>query len=112
MTLSAQHTLPVAGSWTHSFEEDEAGVLVYRPTHAFTFPPARRGRETLEFGADGQLTTLMPGPDDRPLATRPTGQLKAVGSNRYALMDEMASVPQRVIEVIEATPEILKLARH
>lgn len=111
MKSTTQPALPVAGSWTHSFEEDEAGVLVYRPTHAFTFPPARRGRETLEFGADGQLTTLMPGPDDRPLA-RPAGQLKAVGSNRYALMDEMASVPQRVIEVIEATPEILKLARQ
>ena len=112
MKIKTQQALPVAGSWTHSFEEDEAGVLVYRPTHGYPFPPARRGRETLEFGEDGQLTTLMAGPDDRPLATRPTGQLKAVGSNRYALMDEMASVPQRVIEVIEATPEILKLARH
>ena len=40
----------IQGSWTHSFEEDQGDVLVYRPTHAFAFPPARRGRETLEFG--------------------------------------------------------------
>ncbi|WP_426077326.1 hypothetical protein [Janthinobacterium sp. PSPC3-1] len=111
MNITTQQALPVAGSWTHSFEEDEAGVLVYRPTHGYPFPPARRGRETLEFGEDGQLTTLMAGPDDRPLA-RPVAQLKAMGGNRYALMDEVVKVPQRVIEVIEATPEVLKLARQ
>ena len=37
----------IQGSWTHSFEEDQGDVLVYRPTHAFRVP-ARAG--TRNFG--------------------------------------------------------------
>lgn len=97
----------IQGSWTHSFEEDQGDVLVYRPTHAFTFPPAR-GRETLEFGEGGELTKRAPGPDDRPRET--AGHWKALGMNRFQLGGR-ENAPGRVIEVVEHTPDILKIRK-
>ena len=53
-----------AGTWTHSFEEDNGDELVFRPSQSFQFPASRRFRETLAF--DGNtVVTGMPGPDDR-----------------------------------------------
>jgi hypothetical protein len=94
------------GSWTHSFEEDEGDIQVYRPTDTFTFPPARRGRETLEFGEAGGLTEWTPGPDDRPRGT--AGRWTALGMNRFRL-EGRAHAASQVIEIIEHTPEILKI---
>src|SRR5687768_13478339 len=96
------------GSWTHSFEEDEGDVQVYRPTQSFEFPPARRGREILEFGAGGALTEQTPGPDDRPRATM--GTWTALGMNRFGL-GGTPEAPGQVIEVVEQTPEMLKIRR-
>ncbi len=97
------------GSWTHSFEEDEAGVEVYRPTDAFPFPPGRKGREVLRFatGDDGEpaVTSLLPGPDDRPRAA-PAATLRALGGGRYAWGAD------KELEIVEATPGILKLVRR
>ena len=109
-------TLP-SGSWTHSFEEDADGIEVYRPTATFPFPPSRKGRKVLEFGTDSgevdgpgaTLTSMAPGPDDRPRAG-PAAQLQPLGMGRYALSGTPAH--QGVIEIVEATPEILRLARH
>lgn len=95
----------IQGSWTHSFEEDQGDVLVYRPTHSFTFPPAR-GRETLEFGEGSELIERMPGPDDRPRDT--VGSWTALGMNRFRL-GGVADTSGRVIEVVEHTPSILKI---
>lgn len=97
----------IQGSWTHSFEEDQGDVLVYRPTHAFAFPPAR-GRETLEFGDGGELIERTPGPDDRPRDT--AGSWTALGMNRFRL-GGTADTSGRVIEVLEHTPSILKIRR-
>ena len=99
----------VSGSWTHSFEEDVAGVQVYRPTDSFAFPPSRVGRATLDFSGDGQVAEGAPGPDDRPRST--PGRWTALGMNRYSLGGS-AAAPGRVIEVIEATPHVLKLRFH
>ena len=97
------------GSWTHSFEEDEAGIEVYRPTATFAFPPSRKGRQVLRFATqdDGEpgVTSLLPGPDDRPRAA-PPATLRALGQGRYALGDN------RELEIIEATPTVLKLVRR
>lgn len=103
-----QGVAPIGGSWTHSFEEDEAGVLVYRPTDTFTFPPSRRGRETLEFGEGGELTERTPGPDDRPRDT--ASRWTALGMNRVRL-GGTADTLGRVIEIVEHTPEILKIRK-
>ncbi|MFL5313204.1 MAG: hypothetical protein ACJ79H_22445 [Myxococcales bacterium] len=96
----------LGGSWTHSFEEDAAGVQVYRPTHSFAFPPSRRGREILEFGDEGKVAMGAPGPDDRPRFTH--ALMTPLGMNRYGL-GGTADPPAGVIEIVEATPEVLKL---
>jgi hypothetical protein len=96
----------LSGSWTHSYEEDDsADVQVYRPTHAFAFPPSRRGRETLEFGAGGQMIKGMPGPDDRQSKTG--AALTSLGMNRYRL--DGGQTPGRVIEIIASEPDLLKI---
>lgn len=106
-----------SGSWTHSFEEDADGIEVYRPTATFAFPPSRKGRKVLEFGApagamspgDATWTSMAPGPDDRPRAGPPV-RLVPLGMGRYALGD--AAGKQDVIDIVEATPDVLRLARH
>lgn len=97
----------IQGSWTHSFEENQGDILVYRPTHSFAFPPAR-GRETLEFGQGGELIEWAPGPDDRPRDT--AGRWTALGMNRFQLRGTANALGQ-VIEVVEYTPEILKIRK-
>lgn len=98
----------ISGSWTHSFEEDDAGIEVYRPTATFAFPPSRKGRQVLEFSSEegvAGVTALAPGPDDRPRAA-PGGVLRALGAGRYA------DGAGKVLEIIDATPAMLKLARR
>jgi hypothetical protein len=89
-----------SGSWLHSFEEDEGGVQVYRPAAGFDFPPSRRGRERLDFGMPGEVSFAVPGPDDR---TRPAaGGAASLGAGRLRL-------GERQVEVVEATPQVLKV---
>lgn len=109
MKAMDQGATAIGGSWTHSFEEDEGGVLTYRPTHTFAFPPSRRGREILEFGEGGELTEQTPGPDDRPRATE-AGRWRALGMNRYGV-GGMSGAPAQVLEIVEATSEILKVRK-
>ncbi|SFE04327.1 hypothetical protein [Nitrosomonas sp. Nm166] len=97
----------IQGSWTHSFEEDQGDVQVYRPTHSFAFPPAR-GRDTLEFGEGGELIKQVPGPDDRPRSLR--GNWTALGMNRFRLEGTM-DAPGQVIEVVEQTTSVLKIRK-
>lgn len=94
-----------AGNWTHSFEEDGAGVLVYRPTHGFAFPPSRRGRETLEIDQSGHVVSGTPGPDDRQRVS--TASMTALGMNRFRL--DGTALPAQVIEIVEARPDMLRL---
>lgn len=98
----------ISGSWTHSLEEDEADVLVYRPTDTFPFPPSRRGRETFEFREGGELVVLTPGPDDRPRETQ--GRWTALGMSRFQLAGT-ADAPGQVIEVLEHSPEVFKIRK-
>ena len=100
---------PIRGRWTHSFEEDDGDVLTYRPTDTFAFPPSRGGRDTLEFAEGGELTEHAPGPDDRPRAT-PIGRWQALGMNRV-MLGGTEDAPGQVVEVIESTPDILRLRR-
>jgi hypothetical protein len=99
-------TATLAGAWTHSFEEDEGDVQVYRPAHAFPFPVSRRGRESLEFLANGELRASAPGPDDRYQTGVKT--VTQLGTNRYRLAAAIGAATQ-VVEVVEQTPQLLKL---
>jgi hypothetical protein len=110
MSAMDQGAAPPSGSWTHSFEEDEpGGILVYRPTHSFAFPPTRAGRDTIVFGAGGELTAHAQGPDDRMQAQ--PGRWIARGMNRFTLSGA-AGTPERAIEIIEAGADILKIRKH
>jgi hypothetical protein len=92
---------PLSGAWTHSFEEDEGDVQVYRSSNSFAFPAARRARETLEFPTPGQVVTGVPGPDDR--LRRTNCSLTPMGMGRFRIGEA------RVIEVIQSTSDILKV---
>jgi hypothetical protein len=94
-----------AGNWTHSFEEDDDGVQVFRLTDQFAFPPSRRGRETLQIGQSGQLLVGAPGPDDRQRLN--AASLTPLGMQRFRL--DGTALPAQVIEIVEAGPEMLKL---
>ena len=96
-----QQSAGLSGAWTHSFEEDEGNIQVYRPSNSFTFPPARRVRDTLDFSAPGQVLAGVPGPDDK--LQRTTSSLTSMGMGRYRIGD------MRVIEVIQSAGDILKL---
>jgi hypothetical protein len=63
----------LVGAWTHSHEEDDGEILVYRPS-AWDFPPAR-GRDSLELRGDGTLARRNPGPDDRSVVNPGTWDL-------------------------------------
>ena len=99
------HAAGLTGSWTHSYEEDDGDAQVYRPTHAFAFPPSRRGRETLEFDGAGQMLSGMPGPDDRQRKTGLT--VTPLGMNRFRL--DGAGTSGHLIDVVESGPDLLKL---
>jgi len=101
-------TPPIGSSWTHSHEEDDDGVRVYRPTGSFAFPPTRAGRETLVFGANGELIVQSPGPDDRPRGS--ASHWAALGGSRLGL-GGMPGAPEEVVEIVEAAPDVLKLRK-
>lgn len=101
MMGASQQSSGLSGAWTRSFEEDEGNVQVYRPSNSFTFPPGRRGRETLDFDTPGQVVTGAPGPDDR--LQRTTSSLTSLGMGRFRIGDT------RVIEVIQSAGDILKV---
>jgi len=90
----------LAGSWTHSFEEDQGGEQVFRRTGGFSFPASRRPRDVLDFSA-AQATTVTPGPDDKQ--QRSSAPLTPLGMRRYRLGDG------RELEVVEAGAEVLKI---
>jgi hypothetical protein len=97
-----------SGSWTHSFEEDEGSILVYRPTDRFAFPPAR-GRETLHFRGSGELLRQIPGPNDRHIER--ADHWAALSGNRLGV-GGMPGAPENVYEILESGPDILKLRRQ
>lgn len=93
----------IGGTWTHSFEEDQGDIQIYRPAQSFAFPPSRRGRETLDFEVPGMLVSSAPGPDDRPVQS--SANLSALGMNRFRIGDA------QVIEVVEQGADVLKVRR-
>jgi len=98
--MTDQEATTPGGSWTHSFEEDTGSEQVFRRTGAYAFPASRRQRDTLDF-ATGQITSAVPGPDDR--LQRSTGTLTPLGSQRYRLGDG------RAVEVVEVGSDVLRI---
>lgn len=97
-------TTALTGIWTHSFEEDDGEVLVFRPSQSFPFPASRRPRETLAFEGD-TVTRGMPGPDDR--ARHSTSSITPLGQNLVRFDDGERS--GQVFEMVEVNGDRLTL---
>lgn len=92
-------------TWRHSQEEDQGAVQVYRPA-TYAFPPAR-GREGYTFVPGGQLTKLAIAPTDGTLPL--PGHWRWVGTRALHLTFEDASQQDCRLEVLELTPDVLKV---
>ncbi|MDV6373047.1 hypothetical protein [Deinococcus arenicola] len=65
----------------------------------------------LEFGVDGTLYTPEPGPDDRLWASA-ASPLQPQGLNRYSVSGNKSRAQGSTLEIVEATPELLRICRH
>jgi hypothetical protein len=92
----------LAGRWVHSHEDDTGDELVYRPAD-YAFPPSR-GREAIELRADGSYAGTVPGPADKPVAGD-SGQWTLSADGRELRLGD------RVLEVVEAKPGMLRVRR-
>ena len=101
--MNQQNPAPT-GAWTHSFEEDEGDLLVFRPSMSFSFPPSRRFRETLVFEGDS-VTSGMPGPDDR--TQHSSGSITVLGNNLFRFEEGERS--GQVFEMVEVNSDRLVL---
>lgn len=88
--------------WSHLFEEDHEGVLVYRPDD-LEFPPAR-GRDGIEFKADGSFVNWAIGRGDVPEARPGTWQLDPEGRLRVT-----TPRGERVFDLVTVGPDRLEL---
>ncbi|HWO12925.1 MAG TPA: hypothetical protein VNN80_25675 [Polyangiaceae bacterium] len=93
------------GLWRHSFEEDAAGVRVYRPA-ARDFPRAR-GRAGLELKPDGTFVELGIGRGDKSVASTGTWSVQNDGSLSLVYADTQRGA--RRLEILEHEAEVLKL---
>jgi hypothetical protein len=100
--------LPISGQWLHSFEEDTGDVQVYRPLD-HEFPPARRGREGIEFLPDGTFIDKSVGPADAHVKTQ--GRWEYAGSGTVRLTFEDPQRRARVVEVVECDEQKLCIRR-
>jgi hypothetical protein len=89
--------------WGHSFEEDHEGVAVYRPA-GYGFPRAR-GRDAIEFRADGSYVDWAIGPGD---ARQPRAGTWELGDDGRLLITTAAG-ERRAVEVVQLAPDRLEL---
>ena len=90
--------------WSHLFEEDHQGVLVYRPAD-LEFPPAR-GRDGIEFRPDGTFVNWAIGRGDAPEPREGTWRRVEGGQLRVTT----AAGRERVFDVVSLEPDRLELA--
>lgn len=89
--------------WVHSFEEDTAGVRVYRPAD-YDFPRAR-GRSGIEFRPNGEFVELSIGPTDTPQPA--SGEWQAEGDNRVSISFGEESLAPQELEIVSVDDERL-----
>ena len=92
----------VFGRWL--FSHEEGGARVFRP-RGTPFPPSRRPREGLDINADGTFRAYAPGAGDAPAAA--DGRWTEAGGDRLQLA--YADGRERVLEIVEAAPDTLKI---
>jgi hypothetical protein len=94
--------------WGHSREEDTGDITVYRPED-FNFPRAR-GRDGIEFGRDGTFIEWQIGAADAQRGVQ--GHWQAEGPGRVRVNYEMNARPSQRLEIVECSPEILKVRQR
>jgi hypothetical protein len=102
LLLSTEQCL--ARLWGHSREEDGGDITVYRP-HGYAFPLSR-GRDFIEFGADGTVRYYGSSPDDRTRVV--TGDWRKTGEDTFALRRASDAAPLRMT-VVQCDAEVLKV---
>jgi len=88
--------------WVHVREEDEPGVMVYRPASA-PLPPAR-GRDGVEFRPDGSMVAFSPGPVDVPVAR--TGAWHVVGGGGLSISSPAG---EHQFQILTVNEDVLRL---
>ena len=91
--------------WMHSFEEDNEGIMVYRPDE-YDFPRAR-GRDGIEFRSDGVFIYWGIGPTDAPRGIN--GHWRVESSGRVLVSFEGNVQPSRILEILQIDAGILKV---
>lgn len=94
-------------TWLYSYEEDSADVHTYRP-NTFDFPPSR-GRTGFMVQKDGTFIRYGIAPTDG-LEEQP-GTWQADGKNLLQVNFKDATHEPEKIEIISASPSILKIRR-
>ena len=103
-TMTALQTC-VLGHWTHSYEEDEHGLTVYRPAD-YDFPPAR-GRKGLEFREGGRLVYYGIGRADG--SEEFSGSWKIEEPNRIKVEIDNERIAPFVLEIVHCDHAMLKV---
>ncbi len=91
--------------WTHSFEEDTDGVIVYRPVE-YDFPLAR-GRRGIEFRPDGVFIDWEIGSTDASHGIN--GRWKVEGPGNVLVSFEGNFRESRILEILQCDAGILKV---
>lgn len=96
---------PIYRRWTHSHEEDQGDIRVYRPSD---YPlPLARGREGLEFRENGEFIHYQIGPTDRTLAA--PGQWTVKETNIVEIQFPNQSGSSYTLTIMECNEQILKV---
>ncbi|WP_345169041.1 hypothetical protein [Nibribacter koreensis] len=95
-------------TWLYSYEEDSADVRTYRP-NTFDFP-ASRGRTGFMIKEDGTFINYAIAPTDG-LEEQP-GTWAAQSKNILNVQLEVAPGKTHTIEIVSATPAVLKIKRR
>ena len=100
-------TLPssIFRRWTHSQEEDQVDILVYRPKD-YLFPPAR-GREGLEFRENGEFIRYQIAPADGSLAILGQWSVQNIGLVEVQFPNQ--SISSYTFTILECDEQILKI---
>lgn len=92
--------------WSHSFEEDADGVVVYRPED-FDFPAARRPRAMLELRVDGHFVQHLPSRGQEPQAHE--GRWSATPDGQLTLAYAAPARRPSRFALVQADEQVLRL---
>ena len=98
----------VIGSWIHSWEEDTADTIVFRPEE-YPFAPSR-GREGFEFQTGGILVYHGFGPADEPLTSVGEWGWHAGDLIHVVVTDPQGATIDEVLRIVSCDAEILQMA--